>query len=155
VLQQHEKRPLDLEAKAVHLAAKLIENVGLAKGKAAYKKAEQQLLNGEARAMMQKIIEAQNGNPDVDSEGLTLGSQTFDILAEQDGKVKAIDLHNVNQIARRLGCPVVNEAGLYLHKKLGDKVVKGEVLYTMYANDDPKIALAREQENLKPAFTIG
>jgi AMP phosphorylase len=105
--------------------------------------------------MMQKIIKAQNGNPDVDSEGLTLGTQTFDVVAEQDGKVRAIDLHNVNQIARRLGCPIVNEAGMYLHKKLGANVKKGEVLYTMYANDKPKIELAKEQEKLKPAFVVG
>ena len=31
VLQQHEKRPLDLEAKAVFLAGKIIEMVGLTK----------------------------------------------------------------------------------------------------------------------------
>ena len=105
--------------------------------------------------MMKKIIKAQNGNPDISSETLTLGTQTFDILADQDGKVKTIDLHNVNQIARRLGCPVINEAGIYLHKKIGANVQKGDILYTMYANDKPKIELAKEQEKLKPAFTIG
>jgi hypothetical protein len=34
-------------------------------------------------------------------------------------------------------------------------VKKGEVLYTMYANDKPKIELAKEQEKLKPAFVVG
>jgi thymidine phosphorylase len=43
VLQQHSERPADLEAKALHLAAKLIENVGLAKGKQAQELAEKQL----------------------------------------------------------------------------------------------------------------
>ena len=155
VLQQHEKKPLDLENKAIHLASKIIELVGRAKGKKAYELAEQQLKNGEARKMMQRIIKAQNGNPKITSEGLTLGSHTFDFVAEQEGKVKTINLHNVNQIARRLGCPVVDEAGMYLHKKIGDKVAKGEVLYTMYANDKPKLELAKEQEKLKPAFIIG
>ncbi|GHV23196.1 hypothetical protein FACS189428_6410 [Clostridia bacterium] len=155
VLQQHADRPLDLESKALHLASKLIENVGLAKGKKTRELAEKQLKSGAARKMMQKIIKAQNGNPDIDSEGLTLGTQTFDVLATQDGKIKVIDLHNVNQIARRLGCPVVDQAGMYLHKKLGASVKKGEVLYTMYANDKPKIELAKEQEKAKPAFTIG
>lgn len=155
VLQQHPLRPLDLQSKALHLASKLIENIGMAKGKKARELAENQLKSGEARKMMQKIIKAQNGNPDVHSEGLTLGTQTFEVIAETSGKVKEINLHNVNQIARRLGCPVVNEAGMYLHKKIGDKVEKGEVLYTMYANDKPKIELAKEQEKLKPAFVIG
>jgi thymidine phosphorylase len=75
-------------------------------------------------------------------------------LAVQDGRVREINLHNVNQIARRLWCPTVNEAGLYLHKKIGDKVQKGDTLYTMYAQDNTKINLAKEQENLKPAFII-
>jgi thymidine phosphorylase len=83
-----------------------------------------------------------------------LGTHTFDIVAQQDGKVQAIDLHNVNQISRRLGCPTVNEAGMYLHKKLQDSVQKGEVLYTMYANDSKKIELAKELEATKPAFKI-
>ena len=43
VLQQHAKRPADLESKTIHLAAKIIEMVGKAKGKSAYKLAEQQL----------------------------------------------------------------------------------------------------------------
>jgi len=155
VLQQHEKRPVDLEAKTLHLAVKIIEMVGKAKGKKAEELALKQLKNGEARKMMQKIIKAQKGNPNIKSEDVPIGKESFDVLATQDGKVKGIDLHNINQIARRLGCPTVNEAGLYLYKKIGDTVKKGDVLYTMYANDKPKIELAKEQKELKPAYTIG
>ena len=155
VLQQNENKPADLEAKAVHLAAKIIEMVGREKGKKAEELARKQLESGEARKMMQKIIKAQNGKPDVKSEELTIGNQTFEILAPSEGKVKAIDLHNINQIARRLGCPVIDEAGLYLHKKIGDKVSKGDILYTMYANDTAKLELAKEQQKLKPAYVIG
>ncbi len=154
VLQQHEKRPADLEAKAVHLAAKIIEMVGKAKGKKAEQLALKQLKDGEARKMMQKIIKAQNGDPKVDSEKIAIGKESFEVVATQDGKVREINLHNINQIARRLGCPTVNEAGLYLHKKIGDKVGKGEILYTMYAQDSVKINLAKEQEELKPAYVI-
>ncbi|MDR0369843.1 MAG: hypothetical protein LBH96_05025 [Candidatus Peribacteria bacterium] len=118
VLQQHEKRPADLEAKAIHLAGKIIEMVGKAQGKKAEEVARKQIKNGEARKMMQKIIKTQNGNPNILSENLILGKETYDIKATKDGKVKAINLHNINQIARRLGCPIVNEAGLYLHKKI-------------------------------------
>jgi hypothetical protein len=34
--------------------------------------------------MMQRIIKAQNGNPDVNSEDLKLGIFTKEVLAEQD-----------------------------------------------------------------------
>jgi thymidine phosphorylase len=59
VLQQHELRPVDLQNKAVYLASKVIELVGLATGKAAYEMAYQELKSGKARKMMQKIIKAQ------------------------------------------------------------------------------------------------
>jgi thymidine phosphorylase len=68
VLQQHGKRPMDLEKKALYLAAKIIELVGIAKGKDAEKLAYGQLISGKARAMMQKIISAQHGDPKVLSE---------------------------------------------------------------------------------------
>jgi len=54
---------------------------------------------------MQEIITAQEGNSDVDSEGLALGSQTFDIVSERDGKVEAIDMKYLNMLARTLGAP--------------------------------------------------
>ena len=139
VLQQHEKRPADLEKKAIFLASRLIEIVGKAQGDDAIALAKKQLESGEARKMMQKIIKAQGGNPDINSEDLTLGKESFDIVAPKSGKVTAIDLHNINYIARHLGCPAINEAGLYLYKKIGDEVKEGEVLYTIYANDPAKL----------------
>lgn len=68
VLQQHKKRPMDLEKKAVFLASKIIELVGMAKGKDAEKLAYGQIISGSAWAMMQKIIAAQHGDPKVQSE---------------------------------------------------------------------------------------
>jgi len=58
-LQQHELRPLDLQTKALHLCAKVIELVGMAKGKKAYELAYQQLKSGKAWKKMQEIIKAQ------------------------------------------------------------------------------------------------
>ena len=45
VLQQHGKRPQDLEDKALFLASKIIELVGMAKGKEALKLAYGQLVS--------------------------------------------------------------------------------------------------------------
>ena len=66
----------------------------------------------------------------------------------------AIDLHNINYIARHLGCPAINEAGLYLYKKIEDEVKEGEVLYTIYANDPAKLESGKEQVATQPAYTI-
>lgn len=45
ILQQHPERALDLENKVIFLASKIIEEVGLAKGKEAVKIATHQLVS--------------------------------------------------------------------------------------------------------------
>ena len=154
VLQQHAKRPLDLEKKAVYLASKIIELVGMAKGKDAEKLAYGQLISGKAREMMQKIISAQHGDPKVKSENLKLAKIQHVIHAEKSWKVKDIDMKIVNVAARTLGSPLDLQAGLYLHKKLGETVKKGEAIYTMYANDEGKIRLTREFLDEKKMYLI-
>lgn len=155
VLQQHPKRPLDLETKAVFLASKIIEIVWLAKGKKAESLARKQLESWAARKMMQKIIKAQNWrNPNINSEDLQPWIFSKEVLAEADGKVKKVDLHNVNHIARRLWCPAIDEAGIYFSKKLWDKVKKWDVLFTMYSTSETKINLASQQNIDNPAIII-
>ncbi|MFA7718111.1 MAG: hypothetical protein WC875_05330, partial [Candidatus Absconditabacterales bacterium] len=143
VLQQHKLRPADLEEKAVYLASKIIELVGLAKGKEAQKLAYGQLISGKAWEMMQKIIKVQHGkNPNITSEELILAPSSRDIQAKINGKVQYIDMKILNALARSLGSPLDLQAGIYLHKKLNDDVKKGEIIYTLYANDQSKIDLA-------------
>ena len=107
VLQQHDLRPMDLQDKAVFLASKIIELVGLAKGKAAEKMALDQLKSGKAWAKMQEIIKAQHGkNPNIKSEELQLAKIKKEVKAEKDGKVKSIDMKVLNAAARALGSPI-------------------------------------------------
>ncbi len=103
---------------------------------------------------MQEIIAVQEGNPDITSESLELGKYTHEIFAEKAGKVKMIDLHDINAVCRKLGCPIVDQAGLYLHKKTGDKVKKGELLCTLYAQDATKLKLGIERWNEKSPITL-
>lgn len=154
VLQQHPKRPMDLEKKSLHLCTSIIELVGMAKGKEAEKIAHEALVSGKARKMMQKIIKAQRGNPNVESEKMELAKIHHDIKATTSWVVKNIDLKVVNVTTRTLGAPLSLEAGLYLHKKLGDTVKKGDVIFTMYTNDEGKIRLAKEHLKHKIMYTI-
>ena len=139
ILQQHPERAADLENKVIFLASKIIEEVGLAKGKEAVKLATHQLVSWAAWEKMQAIIQAQGGNPEVNSEALPLGKHTFDIIAEKDWVLKMIDLHDINAVCRKLGCPVIDQAGLYLYKKTGDKIKKGELICKLYAQDEVKL----------------
>ena len=45
ILQQHPERAMDLESKVIFLASKIIEEVGLAKGKESVKLATHQLVS--------------------------------------------------------------------------------------------------------------
>ena len=77
-----------------------------------------------------------------------------EVLAETDGEVKKVNLHKVNHIARRLWCPDIDEAGIYLSKRLWDKVKKWDVLFTIYSTSEDKVNLAFQQNQEKPAMTI-
>ena len=72
ILQQHPERAKDLEDKVLHLASKIIQDVGLAKGKKALELAKTQLTSGKAWQKMQSIIKAQHGDPKITSETLKL-----------------------------------------------------------------------------------
>lgn len=155
VLQQHEKRPADLEKKALHLCAAIIELVGMAKWEAAYDIAHKQLVSGKAWAKMQKIIIAQRGkNPNIYSEDLLLWTHTKEIFAKKDWTIKEIDLQEVNLIARTLWSPIEEEVGIYFAKKLGNKVKKWDLLFTLYANDDSKLDMALEVLKEKEMVTV-
>ena len=72
ILQQHPERAKDLEDKVLYLASKIIQDVGLAKGKKALELAKSQLTSGKAWQKMQSIIKAQHGDPKITSETLKL-----------------------------------------------------------------------------------
>lgn len=148
ILQQHPDRPRDLEKKIIFLAWKLIENIGLAKWKSAENLARHQIETGAAWKKMQEIIKAQWWkNPEINSEDLELWKFTYDVKATTSWKIKEINLHDVNTVCRKLGCPVIDQAGMYIYKKLWDKVKKNDILATLYAQDE--VSLKAGVERLK------
>ncbi len=144
VLQQKPDRPVDLEEKAIKLASELLELAGkAAKGRGA-EMARKQLASGAAWKKMQQIIAAQGGDSTIDSEKVTLGANKLYVNAPRAGKVKMIDNRALNDLARTLGAPSQKLAGVYLNKKIGDSVAKGERLFTCYAATVDRIELAKQ-----------
>ena len=154
ILQQHEKRSEDLEKKSTFLASKILVLCWAANS---MKKAENlvktQLTNWEARKKMQEIIKAQNWNPNIKSEDIQLGKFSHDIIAEKDCIISKVDMKHLNTMVRWLWAPKQYEAGIYLRKKLWDKVKKWEVIYTMYSNSSNKLNLIREMQKEKDFYT--
>lgn len=155
VLQQHELRPIDLQNKAVYLCAKVIELIWMAKWKKAYELAYQQLKSGKAWKKMQQIIKAQWWkNPNIKSEELKLWKYKKEVKAEKDWKITAINLHLINSTTRTLWSPIDEQAWLYLHKKIWDKVKKTDIIYVMYANEEDKIKMALDNLKWKKMYEI-
>ncbi|MBI5466793.1 MAG: AMP phosphorylase [Candidatus Kerfeldbacteria bacterium] len=155
VLQQKDNRPRDLEEKALGLAGELLELSSFCTTGKGYAIATQALRSGRAWAKMQQIIKLQGGNPLVDADELLAGTLTADVKASATGRVSAINNRAIDEIARTLGAPDQKRAGIYLHKKLGDRVKRGQTLLTLYAVTADRLALARQALRLHTIITIG
>jgi len=140
VLEQRPNRPLALEAKALRLSGELLnlcfadlrEMVKMGDGEEV---ARQILKDGRALKKMREIIKIQGGDPDIESRKLKLAKEKVEVRAKEKGKIIAIDNRQMNTIAKILGCPADKKAGLYLEKRLEEKVDKHDILFTMYSSD--------------------
>ncbi len=146
VLQQKDNRPKDLEEYALSLAGQLLElcltDAPLSlqhKVKNEFKTctdwAKHTLESKKAWKKMQEIIEAQEGNPSIDSEDLKPGAYTFTVETSKHGVIEKINSKNITIIAKILGAPKQKGAGIYLNKKSGEVARKGESLYTLYSEN--------------------
>ncbi len=145
ILQQHSNRPKDLELKAIKLASEIIKMTGMAKGKKAEEIAWKQLRSWTARKKFQEIMKAQWGkNLTIKSEEIELGKEAYELKTNKNWVVKQIDMKILNNIARTLGCPFDNKAGVYLNQKLNAKVKKWDTLCTLYSSDSNKLKMALE-----------
>lgn len=154
ILQQYKTRSEDLEKKSIFLAAKILVLCWKAKNmKAAENLVKTQLTNWEAWKKMQEIIKAQNWDPNIKSEDIQLGKFSHDVIADKDCEIKNIDMKQLNTMVRWLWAPKQYQAGIYLHKKVWDKVKKWEVIYTMYSNSANKLSLIKEMQKEKDFYS--
>ena len=142
VLQQKKERPGDLSRKAVHLAGQLLELVDYCKPGAGATIAWKVLDSGRAWRKMREIIKAQGGDPNIDSEQITLGAYKKYYTAAKTGQIVFTDNKSLNLVCRTLGAPSVKLAGVYLNKEYGVSVRKGERLFTIYAENKERLNLA-------------
>ena len=103
---------------------------------------------------MQEIIKAQGGNSTIDSEDLTEAALRHRYHAPYSGLITDVDDKKVDQIARILGAPHEKLAGIYINKQIGQKVRKGERIFTLYAQNQDRIDIAIEALKNKKIFQI-
>jgi AMP phosphorylase len=144
------KKVEDLVDKAAHLAGIIFEMVGKKNG---YELALEILNSGKAEKKMREIIKMQGGDDKIKPEDIVVGFHKLEILAERNGIVLWLNNSGINEVARAAGAPKDKGAGILLHKKLNEKVSKGEKILTIYAEKERK--LERANELLKESNVIG
>lgn len=125
------KGPADVSEKVSNIVGILLEMVG----KGSVKNALSVLKSGKAEKKFREIIAEQGGNPKVKPSDIEIGGKTADIAAEKDGRVLWIKNAEIAAIAKEAGAPKDKGAGILLHKKMGDKVRKGEKLFTVFSEN--------------------
>ncbi|MEM4282519.1 MAG: AMP phosphorylase [Candidatus Woesearchaeota archaeon] len=153
VLMNDPRGPKDLKQKSIEMAGELLEFSGkVAKGKGK-EFAATLLENGSAYKKFSEIISAQEGKLTLPDD-ILLGNNVYEVRSETKGIVKRIENAVVTKIARLAGAPIDKRAGLYLHKKSGESVSKGEILFTIYAESAEKLKYAVDVAKKMPAFVI-
>ena len=151
VLNNDVDAPADLRQKSLLLAGRVIEFDPDVRGGQGYAIARDILESGRACAKMNDIIKAQ-GEKEID---LQPGKLCYQVCAERDGAVTHIDNFQIAKIARIAGAPMEKKAGVDLFKKLGDKVVKGEALYQIFAEFEADFNFAKNLALQNNAYSIG
>lgn len=128
--------PNSLKEKSLALAGILLEMGGVAGRGEGYRAAEEILTSGRAHRKLMEIIEAQGGDPEVKSEDIAIGEHCEPIVSPTSGYVVAFFNKRLVELARMAGAPSEKGAGVIIHKKMGERVKKGEPLITICSGSD-------------------
>lgn len=145
------KHPSSVIEKACDCAGIILDMAGIPGGAA---KARAILESGEAHKKFMEIVVAQGGSPDLKSEDLVPGKFSEEVVASKSGYIHAIHNKDIVSIAKAAGAPNDKGAGLLLTKKKGQRVEEGEVLFTIYADNEAKLRRARETARKYPPVVI-
>lgn len=116
---------------------------------------------GKALEKFRELIIAQGGAVEVidNYDKFDLPSFKVECESKKSGYVQNVNAYHIAQAAKILGTgrddnskKIDFSVGIYLNKKSGEYVNKGETLYTIYSNDEDKTKIA--QKYCDEAFSI-
>ena len=93
---------------------------------------------------MKEIIKAQGGNPDITSKDIKPGRKSITIKSNHNGRIHYLNTKDLSVIARAAGAPKDVGAGIYLYVEKGDKIKKGQDVFTIYSQHEAKLKRAEE-----------
>ncbi len=137
--------PQDLTHECLVMAAHLLVMSEKGDYDTCYSMVQTALQNGTGLAKLRELIVAQGGNGQVVDDSSLLGTAQFayDIRSSKAGYITHMNTEACGIASVMLGAgrtvkdgPIDMTAGILMHKKTGDAVVAGDVLATLYANDE-------------------
>jgi len=155
--------PADFREHCLHVSAHMLvlgkRAKDLAEGRAM---AEQSIADGSALEKLRVLVEAQGGGiVYVDDTSKFPRAKFVEVVkAPRSGSISQIQARSVGEASVTLGAGrakksdgVDHAVGFVIHKKVGDQVQIGEPLFTIHANDEAKLAEAREVVLAAHAFS--
>jgi len=115
--------------------------------------AEQSIADGSALEKFRILVQAQGGDVSYVDDTSKFPRAKFISVVEspRDGSISQVHARLVGEAAVMLGAgrakksdSVDHAVGIVIHKKVGDRVRKGEPLFTIHANDESRLVQARE-----------
>ncbi|MFX1413857.1 MAG: AMP phosphorylase [Promethearchaeota archaeon] len=147
LLMDYTAGPNSLIEKSTELAGILLEMGGKAQKGKGQTLAKEILRSGKAYKKMQRIIEAQGGNPNIKPEEIKLGPYTKDFFATKAGHITEVNNAIINQIAKAAGCPHSKSSGVELFKKQGARIKEGDLVFRIHSESKSKLSKAEKIYN--------
>ncbi|MFX1499232.1 MAG: AMP phosphorylase [Promethearchaeota archaeon] len=147
LLMDYNVGPNSLIEKSTELAGILLEMGGKAQKGKGQTLAKELLRSGKAYEKMQRIIEAQGGDPSIKPEDIKLGPYTKDFFASKAGHITQVNNAIINQIAKAAGCPHSKKSGVEIFKKQGARIKEGDLVFRIHSESKSKLAKAEKIYN--------
>lgn len=138
--------PKDFTDLSISLTAELLLVSGMEKDEEEAKnKAMEVIKNGSALEKFREMVEYQGGNPKVIDDYSIMGEAEEVVELTYEGEtevfVEELDAHLIGEASVLLGAgretkedSIDHTVGIIVHKKIGDKLVNGDKIATIYSN---------------------
>ncbi|MCR4865302.1 MAG: pyrimidine-nucleoside phosphorylase [Lachnospiraceae bacterium] len=139
------KGPEDLTHEALYLAANMLELAGKGDEDTCMKLAQSVIDDLSALNCLKEMVKAQHGDVSVieDTDNFIKAKYSYEVKADRAGYIAHMDTEGCGIASMMLGAgretldsKIDMAAGIIIEKKTGDRVEKGDLLATLYADDE-------------------
>ncbi len=146
--------PKDLTHEAVQLAANMLRLADKGDEAECIDMVNKVIADGSALECLKAMVKAQHGDVSVieDTNNFTKAKYSHEVVSDRDGYISHMNTEGCGIASVMLGAgretlnsPIDMAAGIIIALKTGDKVNKGDVLATLYADDEKLFEAAQKK----------